>query len=953
MGGRYKTTKHKNFGKKLVIGIIILFFTSCIIPCLSSSIYVFNNFNSVDTDLNRNFHSNLRAVTNDIDDSANQINIALLADPHMANKDHPLLTYDELFNDIYNDTLNFDKLDFWVALGDEALSLYDCLDGWKRAQYRYYRQVPASLILTQGNHDVYSYIREGDYPFGWHPRPYDNNLWISLNETNDIRVTHAIFQQGILFLFIGDKGEHRILTYGQKVWLEHLTSLYPNTTTVIFSHEGQRDDEHTWPSAGSYGFYNDYDWWRDFFKRNNQIELWVNGHGHNYKSPHNKHTVYYNCDPLTFILVPAFQNESEDKIGYLTINNSKMRFRLWDVSSNSFTDDWQITTSTTFNENEKGWVSFPIFLEDNETQWFDNKILSNNVILQLVGWNDPEMFGNPNLTWFDQHNDFEWLYFGNDIEEQVRQWNGETIPYGPDGEPNGVLSIDTGGFITFPHKHAIGYAPWDTNFPVLGQGGNCYSHIGCSFEMFGRQPPGAKYDILITMKTDNGTGHVNVTMNCSEADNVYKTISNSEQVVINTNVNDTYCTYQGTFMIPNENISIINGKIECDACVGVDWYNISYISIVRNATGINTKDFHLRLGNKWYNSSGILSDCEYDNFSVDILNLMNKSIVDIYAHIKGNKKGFARLIYKSPVLMARNGRFKLNNISGNGNTYNITITDKLSINNDYFYLTPLIFDYGNLQVSKGSIVKTNNNNTFSKTLMAPTTFTVTYGPIYEPSNPFPKDGATDVDLNTKLSWSGADPNPGESITYDVYFGLNIDPPLVSQGQNKTTYDPEILEYETTYYWKVVAWVNNGVPIEGPLWNFTTVKNKPPDIPTIIGPTKLKQNKNGYYKVTTKDPEGEKIYFYIDWNDGTVVDWDGPYNSDVDVIYQHNWTSKDIFIIRVKAKDIDNKESNWRELKVIIPRNRVININLYSNLFTCLTNIFPILKTLLLQIKKLG
>ena len=40
-----------------------------------------------------------------------------------------------------NDTLNFDKLDFWVALGDEALSLSNCLEGWQRTQYRYYRQV--------------------------------------------------------------------------------------------------------------------------------------------------------------------------------------------------------------------------------------------------------------------------------------------------------------------------------------------------------------------------------------------------------------------------------------------------------------------------------------------------------------------------------------------------------------------------------------------------------------------------------------------------------------------------------------------------------------------------------------------------------------------------------------------------------------------------------------------
>ena len=871
-----------------------------------------------------------------------------LADPHMANKAHSSDTYNSLFDDIYSDTVNFGKLDFWVAQGDEATSLKNCIEAWEIVQNRYYQLVPTTLLLTQGNHDIYAYIGDENYPSGWHPRPYDNNLWITLNETNNMRATHAIYQQGILFLFIGDKGEHRILPYGQKVWLEHLTSLYPDTTTIIFSHEGQRDDEHTWPNAGGYGFYNDEDWWRDFFKRKPQIELWINGHGHSYNNPHNIYSVLYNQDPLTFILVPGFQNETDDKIGYLSINEDELRFKLWDVSNDSFSDDWLITTFTTFNGSEKGWISFPMFLEDEEKQWFDNKILSPDITLQLVGWHDREMFSNPNLTWFDQHFDIDWLYFGNDIEEQVRQWNGETIPYGPDGEPSGVLSIDGGGFITFPHKNSVGYAPWDTYQKNIDQGGNCYSHIGCSYEMFGQQPQGAAYDVLLTIKTDNGTGRVKLTMDCSEKYDIYKKIPGSSKIVIDTDVNETYQTYQGNFIIPNKEISIINGKIECEDSEGVDWYNISYISIIRNATGEDTKDFHLKLGKSWYNSSGILNDCEYDNFLVNPLQLMNESIVDVYAQINGNKKGFARLIYKTPVLMARNGNFKLNQIYYDSNIYNITAENRLSMTNDYLYFTPLIYDYGNLDISKGSIITTVNNNTFSKTFIDSTTFDVTYGPTYYspyiPRNPYPANDQKSVNVKSDLLWSTGEYDTNSDLTFDVYFGKTPNPPLVSKFQEGMTYDPGLMNFSTKYYWKVVAWKDYEKSYAGDKWTFTTEDNFAPLKPTVNGPKTLDRNKVGNFIINTTELNDDLIFFYIDWDDGTIIDWDGPYYSNQLVEYQHSWNGVNTYEIKIKAKDEYDLQSDWTEFDIIIKNPRSIYSN-WLNLFQR----YPFLKIILAKI----
>jgi len=89
-----------------------------------------------------------------------------------------------------------------------------------------------------------------------------------------------------------------------------------------------------------------------------------------------------------------------------------------------------------------------------------------------------------------------------------------------------------------------------------------------------------------------------------------------------------------------------------------------------------------------------------------------------------------------------------------------------------------------------------------------------------PSDPNPEDDATDVDINADLSWTGGDPDSGDTVTYDVYFGTMSSPPRVVWGQSGTTYDPT-LAYSTQYYWKIVAFDNHGASTSGPIWSFTT------------------------------------------------------------------------------------------------------------------------------------
>ncbi len=90
-----------------------------------------------------------------------------------------------------------------------------------------------------------------------------------------------------------------------------------------------------------------------------------------------------------------------------------------------------------------------------------------------------------------------------------------------------------------------------------------------------------------------------------------------------------------------------------------------------------------------------------------------------------------------------------------------------------------------------------------------------------PTDPSPADDATGVPINADLSWTGGDPDVGDTVTYDVYFGTSVSPPLVSNDQSATTYDPGTLSYNTGYYWKIVATDNHAASTTGPVWDFTT------------------------------------------------------------------------------------------------------------------------------------
>jgi hypothetical protein len=107
-----------------------------------------------------------------------------------------------------------------------------------------------------------------------------------------------------------------------------------------------------------------------------------------------------------------------------------------------------------------------------------------------------------------------------------------------------------------------------------------------------------------------------------------------------------------------------------------------------------------------------------------------------------------------------------------------------------------------------------------------------YSP-YVPTNPSPGEGASGIGLlSPVLSWTGGDPDSGDTVIYDFYFGRSDPPKLKATDLADTTYVLGNLNCYTTYYSKIVARDNHGAETEGPLWSFTTTDADCPVIETL-------------------------------------------------------------------------------------------------------------------------
>ncbi|MBN2602995.1 MAG: PKD domain-containing protein [Candidatus Thermoplasmatota archaeon] len=123
-------------------------------------------------------------------------------------------------------------------------------------------------------------------------------------------------------------------------------------------------------------------------------------------------------------------------------------------------------------------------------------------------------------------------------------------------------------------------------------------------------------------------------------------------------------------------------------------------------------------------------------------------------------------------------------------------------------------------------------------------------------------------------------------------------------------------------------------------------NTPPEKPTISGKNKADKSKRQTYDFTAIDPEGNDLYYYIDWGDGSFEEWIGPFKSGEIMSAKHRFEKSGINTISAKTKDVFNEESSWSNIEVHLSKIKIAPNQPFNIIFNLIKESFPRIFTIL-------
>jgi hypothetical protein len=139
-----------------------------------------------------------------------------------------------------------------------------------------------------------------------------------------------------------------------------------------------------------------------------------------------------------------------------------------------------------------------------------------------------------------------------------------------------------------------------------------------------------------------------------------------------------------------------------------------------------------------------------------------------------------------------------------------------------------------------------------------------------------------------------------------------------------------------------------------LWMDAAINNEIPNPPTINAPEKGDPGEEIEITVTADDPEGEDVYYFVDWGDGVLSGWIGPYESGETATLTHTWSEEKIYDIKARTKDENGLESEWSTTEINLPVNynkpfyfHELLENFFER-FPVIKNIFQFLQDLIQQ-----
>jgi hypothetical protein len=213
--------------------------------------------------------------------------------------------------------------------------------------------------------------------------------------------------------------------------------------------------------------------------------------------------------------------------------------------------------------------------------------------------------------------------------------------------------------------------------------------------------------------------------------------------------------------------------------------------------------------------------------------------------------------------------------------------------------------------------------------------------------PIPVNGSTNNPLSLTWNISIHDPE-GDVFSWTIQCSNGQTNSGTSASNGTKSLVLSGLLYSTTYK----VWVNATYPADSSVYTrqwytFTTTAYRPPNPPSITGPTEGKIDTIYDYNFTAIDPAGDKLYYFIDWGDTTNSSWIGPYSSGDQITNLHAWFNDGTYTVKAKIKDIYGNESDWATLSVTMPCSYNIPLfQFWGRLLERFPHAFPILRHLM-------
>jgi len=134
------------------------------------------------------------------------------------------------------------------------------------------------------------------------------------------------------------------------------------------------------------------------------------------------------------------------------------------------------------------------------------------------------------------------------------------------------------------------------------------------------------------------------------------------------------------------------------------------------------------------------------------------------------------------------------------------------------------------------------------------------------------------------------------------------------------------------------------------------KNRGENFPPIVprrpaGSVECKKDTKYSYYVKTKDANKDKIYYKMNYGDGTESEWIGPVDSGDIVEFKNSWDIGN-YSLKVKAKDSKGAESDWSDILQISVSTKKTKQVISDPIFYRLQNTFPQLLQILQRLIKL-